>query len=526
MGTTPKENILNKKYYVDFSGGNNSFVGPRQIKDNESPDSANCDFMGKGGIGNRQGYEEIQSPTTYTSGIKGMGQLHTASIHQLLAFKTNGANVVLSYSVDGSTWTNYTTDTFQNRSISGCQAHNNFYIGNGADTMKHWTGTAWVTTTNGTPGYFPTDYGQRLWVIDETYPDRLNFSGVYSDQLLTGGALKDKYADFSDATAGWIALGFGTGEEIVGLRSFKNALYVLCRNSVWSLTPHSSTADSFIITKITTAVGCVSAKSIAQVGEDIFFAADDGVYSLGDVANYAGVIRSTVKSGRIEKVFTAMTAQMKANLVGVFYGFKYHLFYSVGGTVNDSCYVYDTRYGGWLNWTNMSAHSALVYRDSNNATSLVFGHPTTSSVYTMYSGATDAGTAISSYWYSKSFDYELSDVTKLFMDSTFLFGGLNGTVTVSTIFNDFEVSSTKSISQARPQGGMGRDKFGLMPFGDSTNTLTIVNFVGQPLRMRARGQKFAIQYKVSASSSWRLDGISQTYIPFSHYKFNSLYKIS
>ena len=526
MATSSSE-LLQKKYFQDFSGGNNSFVGVRQIKDNESSDSANCDFLGKGAIANRTGYTQIGTQVNYNSGVMGMGELHTTTLHQLLTFKSNGGAVVLSYSVDGGSWTDVAGTTFVNKNIDGCQAHSNFYVGNGSDTMKHWDGTQWNVTTNGTLGYYPVDYAWRLWVIDEQYPDRLNFSGTYTDQMAggSGGSATDKYADFSDTHAGWISFGFGTGEEIMGIRRFKTGLYVFCRNSVWSVTPASS-VDTFTVSLVTKAIGCVSGRSIAQVGEDLYFAADDGIYSLGDVANFVGVVRSTVKSGKVQQIFLNMTAANKAKLVGEFFKFKYHLFYSKNGTANDSCLVFDTRYGGWLDWTNMAASEAIVYLDSTNNQSLVFGNPINSCVYTLYSGSTDAGTAISSYWTSKSFDYALPDITKLFMDSTFIFGALQGTVSVQTIFDDSQVTATKSISQGRPQGGFGRDPFGRMPFGKSTNTVTITNYVGTPLRMRAKGQKFAIQYKVSSNGSWRLDAISQTYIPFNHYKFNSLYKIN
>jgi len=522
-----QDKTLQKKYYADFSGGNNSFIGIRQIKDTESPDSANCDFLGKGGIGNRQGYAQIGSPVTFTSGVKGMGNLHSSTYHQLLSFRSDGASVQLFTSVDGGSWTAVTGTTFQNRNIDGCQALSNFYIGNGLDTMKHWDGAAWNTTTNGTIGFYPSFYNRRLWVVDDAFPYRLNFSGQYgaSGDGEFNGATTSKFADFSDATAGFIDFKQGSGAEIVGLKTFKNALYVFLRDSIYSLAP-ASAANTFTITLVTNAVGCVSHRSIAQVGEDLFFAADDGIYSLGDVANYVGVVRSTVKSGKVQQIFTNMSATNKAALVGEFFNFKYHLFYSKGGTVNDSCLVYDTRYGGWLDWTNISASEACLYIDSTNAMTLKFGDPTNSRVYTMYSGTTDDGTAISSYWYSKSFDQELPDITKLFMDSTFIFGALNGATTVSVIFDDSQVSVTKSVSQGRPQGGMGRDKFGLTPFGDSTNSITVTNYVGVPLRLRAKGQKFAIQYKVSSSAAWRLDAISQTYIPFSHYKFNSMYKLN
>ena len=319
-------------------------MGVRQIKDNESPDMTNCDFVGKGGIGNREGYLEIGSPATYTSGIKGMGSLYTSSYHQLLAFKSDGANVVLSHSTDGGAWTNVTATTFSNINIDGCQAASSFYVGNGTDVMKHWNGSAWNTTTNGTKGFYPTYYNQRIWVVDETNPDRINFSGQYSEQLLTGGSLVNKLGDFSDATAGWISFKYGSGAEVTGLKVFKDALYVFLRDSIYKISP-ASTANTFTITQVTNSVGCVAHRTIRQVEEDLYFAGDDGVYSVGEIANYVSV-RTTNKSAKIQKVFENLTSSNKAKLCGVYHNFKYHLFYSLYGTSNDSCIAYDIRYQG------------------------------------------------------------------------------------------------------------------------------------------------------------------------------------
>lgn len=520
------EGKLQKRYRDNFAGGINSYLGVRQIKDEESPDMTNCDFVGKGGIGNRQGYTAIgAADSTNNDGVVGMGTLHTASLHQLLRFTKNAStNVKLEHSTDGAAW-NIVADTFTaNLNIDGCQAAGAFYVGNGTDVMKHWDGAAWNTTTNGTKGFYPTYYNQRIWVKDETYPDRLNFSGQYSEQLLTGGSLVNKLGDFSDATAGWISFKYGSGAEIMGLKVFKNALYVFLRDSIYSISP-ASAANTFTVALVTNSVGCVSHRSIAQCEEDLFFASDDGVYSLGDVANYTAV-RTTNKSAKIKGVFDNLSAANKMKLCAEYHNFKYHLFYSLYGTENDSCIAYDIRYQGWVDWRNMPASCTLTYEKSTGDRDMYFGHPSTSMVYKMYSGLNDNGTAIQSTWHSKSFDEDMPDISKVYFDHTFVFGALNGTVDLTVRFNDTEVSGSKSLSQVTPQGGFGRDAFGISEFGGATNTIsTITNYRGVPIRMRASKKKFAVQYKITSSGTWRLDNITTTFKPLSHYAFPSIYKI-
>lgn len=534
MAKKTQGSTLEKQYRSDFAGGVNSYLGVRQIKDNESPDMINCDFVGKGGIGNRAGYTEIgTTDADYNDGVYGLATLHTATDYKLMRFVQKGTtDIKMEHSTDGATWT-LVADTFtKDLNIDTCQAADKVYTGNGTDVMHEYTTAAgWAHTANGTIGYFPTYYSRRLWVVDETYKDRLNFSGQWGaagggSELIGGvaGATADKLADFSDATAGWISFRYGSGAEIVGIKVFKDNLYVFLRDSIYKLAP-STSANTFSITQVTSAVGCVSNRSIIQVEEDIYFAADDGVYALGEVANYVSV-RTTNKSAKIKGVFDNLSAANKGKLCAEYFNFKYHLFYSLYGTSNDSCIAHDIRYGGWVDWRNMPANDAIVYSDSTNKRYLMIGNPTNSEVYKMYYGLTDNGTAIQSTFHTKSFDEDLPDIQKVYFDHTFVFGAIEGTMTVVVRFNDNEVATTKSISQVTPQGGLGRDALGVKVLGGATNTITVItNYRNVPLRFRASQKKFAVQYKLTTSGSWRLDNITTTYKPLSHYSFPSQYKI-
>lgn len=514
-----------KRYRDSFAGGINSYLGVRQIDDNESPDMTNCDFYGKGGICNRQGYTEIGDPdSTNNDGVVGMATLHTGTIHQLIRFVKNGTtDVKLEHSTDGGAWTQVETTFAANLGIDTCQAADKVYTGNGSDVMRQWNGTAFADTTNGTKGYYPTYYNNRIWVKDEEYPDRLNFSGQ-SIGGADGGATADKLGDFSDASAGYIRIRPGSGTEIMGMKPFKGALYIFLRDAIYTIVP-ATAANTFTVTQVTNSVGCVSYRSIAQVEEDLMFAADDGVYSLGDVANY-NAVRTTNKSIKIKGVFDNLTAANKKKLCAEYYNFKYHLFYSLFGSNNDSCVAYDIRYRGWVDWRNMPANDAVTYIDSNDDKRLYVGNPTNSEVYKLYSGNSDNGTGITSTWHSKSFDDNLPDIQKVYFDHTFIFGALQGTVNLTVRFNDTEVSATETISQITPQGGFGSATFGTQPFGKYTNTITtITNYRGVPVRKRVSKKKFAVQYKISSTGQWRLDNITTTFKPLTHYAFPSIYKI-
>jgi hypothetical protein len=512
------ENQLTKKYFSDFAGGLNNFLGATQIKDSESPDATNCDFAGKSGVKNRSGYTQVGEVADSMTKIYGLSQIHTSgNLHQLMKFCSDSSSIKMYYCNDGVTWT-AVADTFTDaKDMDSCQAGDKVYTGNGTDVMHDWSGAVWAHTTNGTIGFYPTYYDKRIWVRDDASADTLNFSGQWASAA-------SKLGDFVDATAGTLVFKPGSGSKITGMIKFQNYLYVFLEDSIYRISP-ASAANTFTVELITNSVGCVSHRSICQVGEDVFFAADDGVYSLGEVANYTSV-RTTNKSARVQTTFDAISGTNKKKLVGKYYKFKYHLFYSLFGTNNDSCLVYDIRYNGWQDWRNMAANDAIVYKDSSDDTHIYFGEPTTGEINELYSGSTDDGTGITSSWKSKMFDMKMQDVIKLFMDTTFFVETLTGSMTFSVIFEDGTTSVTKTLSQGRPTGGLGRDALGRKAFGAATNSATTTIKAQNPFRVRAKGQRFAIQYKVTSVGTWELSGISQTYIPFSHYKFKSSLKLN
>jgi len=519
------------EYRTDFSGGVNNYYGPRQIKDNESPISINCDFMGKSGIGTRDGYTEIGSVADSREAIYGMTEFHTSTLDYIIKFASNASNVALYYSNGSTAWTAVTGTTFTDATnIDVIQAGSKIYSANGTDAMQEWGGTTWSATSNGTVGYYPEYYNKRLWVVDETNKYILNFSGQWA-------AAGSKLGDFADATAGTVEIRPGSGYEIRGIKSFKDYLYVfLYPYGIYRISP-ASAANTFTVELVTNSIGCVSHRSICQVGEDLFFAADDGVYSLGDVANYTEV-RTTNRSAKIQSVFDDLSGTSKTKLCAAYYNFKYHLFYPRFGGENDSCVVYDVRYRGWQSWHNIAANSVTNFTNSSDESGMYFGEPSSGKIMQMYEGDDDDGSSISTTFYTKSYDEGMPDILKLYYDTTFIFGALNGSVTLSVIFNDNEVSSSHTLEQEVPQGGWGRhaagnpitaNVYGTLPkggFGACDQDKSVTTVINEPQRLKAKDKKFAVQYKIESTDLWRLDGISQWFFPFDHWKFPSENKLN
>ena len=83
------------------------------------------------------------------------------------------------------------------------------------------------------------------------------------------------YNDFS------IANGSGTlnmGDEIVGLKVFRDQLIIFGRNKIKRLSGNS--AADYVVSPISENIGCVAGQTIQEVGGDLFFASVDGIRSL------------------------------------------------------------------------------------------------------------------------------------------------------------------------------------------------------------------------------------------------------
>lgn len=505
---------LQKKFRANWGGGTDYFSGIRAVADNASPSAVDCDFTGSNGVGSRSGYTQVGTVTSSRTQVWGMSEYHTSSLDYLIKFASNGTNIALGYGTGGA-WTFDTSKTFTDQlNLDVVEANSLLYSFNGIDVMNQWNGSSWTSTTNGKVLKYGAYYNSRVWGIDPSALDTLWFSVTST-------------ADFSSAGSGSITIFPGSGATITGMSVFQDNLYVFLNGSmkgIFKIAPATS-ANTFTVTMITNTIGCVSHRSICQVENDLYFVSDDGIYTLGAVAYFTN-IRTTNRSARMQPVFDGLSGASKQKLVGKYFKFKYHLFYPLFGGQNDSCLVYDIRYQALQDWRNIPGQSATTYTNSSKQTTFYFGHPTTGAVYQMYSGFTNDGNAISSSWSSKSFDEGIADTEKLYFDTTFIFGSVNGTVNLSVVFNDSQISVSKALTQQNPQGGFGFSTFGLAAFGANKNTLSITQVSTQPERLHAKGKKFAIQYTIASTGQWSLNTITQTFQPLTHYAFPSNLKLN
>ncbi|AHK11866.1 amidase [Vibrio phage CHOED] len=108
------------------------------------------------------------------------------------------------------------------------------------------------------------------------YQDHVVYAGSRGKPGSIAVSSRFKPLDFTSAGA-WVAQ---VSDEIVGLHTFRDYLYIFCRNSIYRVINLESQKD-VAIRPVTTKVGCIDGRSIQEIGGDILFLADDGLRYLG-----------------------------------------------------------------------------------------------------------------------------------------------------------------------------------------------------------------------------------------------------
>lgn len=145
----------------------------------------------------------------------------------------------------------------------------------GVNYAGKWDGTTWATLNTAgaptNPKYAATIGG------------RLVLAGYGTSREIT---ISEPNTDIA-FTAGGGAVTIPISDEVVGLKTFRGALFIYCKNSIKQLT--GSTSATYVVTDVTNAIGCISGDSIQEVGGDLIFLSPDG-------------LRSTAASGRTSDI--------------------------------------------------------------------------------------------------------------------------------------------------------------------------------------------------------------------------------
>jgi len=164
-----------------------------------------------------------------------------------------------------------------------------------------------------------TIFGERLIVAGQSSnPQQVAYSSRLTPENFTG------------ASSGTVDV----GDQIVGIKSFRNKLIVFCKNSIYQLSNLDSTA---VLSSVTKNIGCVSGKTIQEIGGDLIFLAPDGLRTIAGTARIDDIELGSIS----RKILPVFRDDVFPNLSTITFSSmvireksQYRLFYFKNGTAD------------------------------------------------------------------------------------------------------------------------------------------------------------------------------------------------
>lgn len=162
----------------------------------------------------------------------------------------------------------------------------------------------------------------------------------------------------------------GTADYVVALEPFaEDNLLAFNRNSIHLLSGISGSLADITVRQITNEVGCVARKSVVQIGNQVLFLSDNGVYSanFGDLYNLrgAGVPLSEPVNATIQRI----NRDYAYKAVAAYFSNRYYLAIPLDDSqVNNAILIYNFLNQGWesLDLIDQSGWDILGFVTASN----------------------------------------------------------------------------------------------------------------------------------------------------------------
>ena len=179
-----------------------------------------------------------------------------------------------------------------------------------------------ITISGSTKAKFCTIHDQHLVVAgDPSTPNTIYYSST------------NDIDSFSGSGAGSITL----EDKVVGLKSFRNELFIFCQNSIFKL-QNINNSSTIAVVPVTKNVGCLDGQTIQEIAGDLIFLAPDGFRTVAGTARIGDVELGTI-SQAIQPIINDIASAsntLQFSSVVLRNKSQYRMFYS---TISDSQFV-------------------------------------------------------------------------------------------------------------------------------------------------------------------------------------------
>jgi hypothetical protein len=192
---------------------------------------------------------------------------------------------------------------------------------------------------------------RRLWLPYAYAPGGTSGSPTYTsrnilDEIVASDILD---SDTYDKIESQYRITAGTADSLVGVEPFaEDNLLVFMRHSIHLIKGISGSLLDTSVNLITKEVGCVARKSIVQIGNQVLFLSDNGVYAaaFGDLYNLRGA--GVPLSEPINPIIGRINRNYAQNAVAAYYNNRYYIAVPLdGSTVNNAILIYNFLNQGW-----------------------------------------------------------------------------------------------------------------------------------------------------------------------------------
>lgn len=192
---------------------------------------------------------------------------------------------------------------------------------------------------------------RRLWM-----PFKYNITGTSGTPTITSRNVIDEViaSDILDENTydqiqNQYKLASGSADYLVALQPFaEDNIVALARNSIHLMRGVGADLGNSSVQEITREVGCVARKSVVQVGSQIMFLSDNGIYAVefDQLYNLRGA--SVPLSEAINPTIKNINRQSAQNSVAVYHDNRYYIAVPIGNsTVNNCILIYNFLNQGW-----------------------------------------------------------------------------------------------------------------------------------------------------------------------------------
>jgi len=266
--------------------------------------------------------------------------------------------------------------------------------GTNADVTTRTFFVSQITIDGSTKAKFCTIHDKHLVVSgDPSTPNTIYYSGT------------NDIDSFSSTGSGSVTL----EDKVVGLKSFRNELFIFCQNSIFKL-QNINNSSTVAVVPVTKNVGCLDGQTIQEIAGDLIFLAPDGFRTVAGTARIGDVelgtisqaiqpIINTIANGADTFQFSSVVLRNKS---------QYRMFYS---TVSDSQFVSrgvigTLRRNGfeWSETLGISA-PAITSGFTSSGVEKAYHGDKDGKIYNHNTGNSFNGTSIEAEYQSPDYDY-------------------------------------------------------------------------------------------------------------------------